>query len=569
MPPSRRRRAPSGARQTQAPLSSQPHSAESPAQDDPSPGQRDHYSYQEMVDHLRKVRASSGEQGLKSKKKRRRRSYQPIREKRRRRLRTMLVLLLVVLPIGSFIVGSFLLSYVKYEREPFREEMSANVSRALGMRGEFADLFNVSRLKVKNRGFSARGSSRSLLEAFDLSGIEAQLRVSSFLSSEWRIPRVGIEQAMLHLRPLPAKTDAEAAAPVPEETHEILAAGLGLSGVPESYQVERINFRRLDAFFGANPDLPHRLEGLRVAMDRRKDGFSINVDRGLVKYFYWPEFQIVVADLFLDSEKLEVERAELVTTGDLEDPGTCEVTGEIRFSPSPSVDLSMDFSNISLGEVVNADHWGERVLGRVSGKLTVKGGLTVDDLPVIKGKIQIPELSIRNLPILTKLSTHFGMGELKRMRFDVFEAQIHQEGSTIGLHDIYGYRPGVAGLTGAITVQANHTIHGAFEFGLPDQTLEKMHDGTGGIRGRPDFFHTRVGAPLFWATFTVTGNLEEPEDTLGSQLEDFFQRNRQPAEQRQSTQFQRPPPLSRGPSEAYRQRLQDLFEHFTSEAQNP
>ena len=70
-----------------------------------------------MIDHLRKVRGSTEQQGLKSKKKRRRRSHQPIVQRRKRRNMSMLAFLLLVLPVVAFVGGSFLFSSMAYEGE--------------------------------------------------------------------------------------------------------------------------------------------------------------------------------------------------------------------------------------------------------------------------------------------------------------------------------------------------------------------------------------------------------------------------------------------------------------------
>lgn len=518
-----------------------------------------------MVDHLRKVRSTSGEQGLKSKKKRRRRSHQPIREKRKRRFFLVGAFLLVFLPIASFIGGSFLFSYMAYKGERFRKEMSASVNESLGIQGEFEDTFKVSKLTMKNRKFSAVGADDSVLAAFDLSNLEARLRASSYFSKAWRISHLVTDRAMMHFRPLPAGTNtqqANATAPV-EETIKILAAGLGFSGVPDLYHVERISFRELSANFGVNPDLPHRLEGLHVTMNRTKSGYFISADRGTLNYFFWPQFQVDSADLTLFSDgRLAVHGINLST----EEGGTASVTGELQLGKNPSVDLTAEVSEIKLDSMVNEETWGNRVLGLVSGEFEIKGDLTMGKLPTITGKIQVPEFSVKNLQILTALSNHCGIAELKRIEFDLFEARIHQEGGSIRVYDIFGKKSSLAALTGEFNVKTNHTIEGSFEIGLPDATLEKMATGEDGVnRGRPSFFKSKAdGTSYGWASFEVWGNLENPIDNLDRPFEAYLSKSGSynPREHRRTTTFQRPQPLHEGPQDTYLERLNGLFDLY-------
>lgn len=579
MPPSRRRRAPSGAREEShsqrrsAPSGERRErpSEEASSSEGDSP---DHYSYEEMVDHLRKVRSTSGEQGLKSKKKRRRRSHQPIREKRRQRFMVMVASLLIVLPILTFVGGSFLFSFMAYKGERFRKEMSVSVSEHLGFQGEFEDTFNVHRLTIKNRKFSAVGSENSVLAAIELSNLEARLRASSYFSDVWRIPHLVADRAMLHLRPLPPgqNQSAEAAAPVFEETLKILAAGLGFSGVPDSYKAESISCRHLSANFGANLDLVHRLEGLHVTMNRTQSGFFINADRGTVQYFYWPEFEVDAADLSLDGDgKLTIHRATLITQSEgNEEEGVCSLSGEIHLGANPSIDLSIEVSNIKLDHMVNQRTWGNRVLGLLSGTFSIKGDLSMDSLPTISGSIQIPGLSVKELPILTALSVRCGIAQLKRIEFDLFEAQIEQKGNSIRVFDIYGSQSSIAALTGQFTVHPNHNIDGSFEIGLPDSTLEEM--GKDNENGRPAFFKPKADDTKYgWAAFDVTGNLESPLDNLDRQFEAYLtgSGSYNPREYRRTTTFQRPQPLHEGPKEIHQQRLEGLFGQYVDEGLAP
>lgn len=560
MPPSRRRRAPSGARDSQpspsSPSSKGPSNAEAPRAVDGSDAAPDHYTYQEMVDHLRKVRSSSNDQGLKSKKKRRRRSNQPIRAKRRRRLMVMGTALLILLPILAFVGGSFLFSYLAYGGEKFRKQMSESVSETIGFRGEFEDPFVVSKLSMKNRKFNAVGPDDSVLTSLILTNTAARLQFGSFFSEDWKIAHLITDRAELQLRPVPPKLEETALAPV-QEAIEILAAGIGFSGAPEGYEAERISCRSFDAIFGANPDQPHRIEGVHINMTRSEEGYFITADGGAVTYFYWPQFTVESADLMWHYDgRLVVNRANLVT----ENGGTCTITGEVRLGSDPSIDLEMAVENVKVSDMV-AKAWNTRVLGRLNGTFSLKGGLTMGDLPVLTGKLTIPGLSVKNLSVLETLSLNFSTAELKRMEFDEFSASLEQVGNRLRFYDIYGKRSSLAGLLGEFTVEPNHNLRGRFEIGLPNSTLDRASkDGI--AKGRPSFFKPKPGDPYGWTSFDVSGNLEVPTDNLLRQFEAHYRGEYNPRELRSATTFQRPQALRSGPNDIYLERLNQLFNNY-------
>mgnify|MGYP007101538894 CR=1 FL=1 len=560
MPSSRRRRSPSG-----MPKSQSPRPASSPSSvpdgdggsEEDSSG-KDHYDYQEMIDHLRKVRGSTEQQGLKSKKKRRRRSHQPIVQRRKRRNVSMITFLLIVLPIVAFVGGSFLFSYLAYEGERFRKEMSGQVGAMTGFEGEFAETFSTSKFSFKNRKYSGIGPDDSILAEMDLVNLEIYPRFGSLMTDEWDISRFIVDEGKFHLRPMVPPVAGAAVDETASVTKimgpDVLAAKLGFSGAPASVKFDRISFRNFSASFGHNIEIIHNILNLHVVMNRTQTGYFINCDRGSIEYFYWPKFTVTSSDLSLsDDGILKIHLAAL----EAENGGTCEMTGTVVLTgPNPSIDLSMEVENIKVDELVNGATWSDRVLGLLSGELKLVGGLTTTDPPVLTGKISIPGLSVKNLEFLDSLEKFCGISQLKRVEFELFEAQIEQRGSTIRIHDIFGSNP--VGLTGEFTVQANHDLDGEMEIGLADSTLRNV----GG--GRPSFFVSRGDdSPYGWAKFSVTGKLDSPVDDLRRKFETILQGDWDPREHRPMTSFRRPLPLAQGAEEVYLHRLQQLFDRLS------
>jgi len=435
--------------------------------------------------------------------------------------------------------------------------MSESVSEAIGYQGEFEDPFKVSKLAMKNRKFSAVGPDDSVLAAFTLTNTEARLRFGSFLSKDWLISHLVTDRAELQFRPLPPQVEGTAKVPDLEEAVKVLAAGLGFSGVPDTYDAERVSCRHLSAEFGVNPDNPHQIDGLHMTMNKTNAGYFMTAGRGTIDYFYWPQFKIEAADLtWAPDGMLTVHRANLVS----EDGGTCSITGEIFLGSQPRIDLAIEVANVKVSDMVH-EEWSERLLGRLEGSLTLNGGLTMDDLPELKGRVKIPGLSVKNLEILSSLSLNFGTAELKRLEFDDFSATIHQKGGILRFYDIYGLNPRVASLLGEFAVQPNHSISGKFELGLPDDTLNRAtKDGI--TKGRPSFFVSKPDNPYGWTTFDVSGSLQEPTDNLDRQFDAHYRGEYNSREHRRSTTFQRPQSLRNGPTDIYLERLNQLFERY-------
>ena len=557
MPPSKRRRSPSGLPKSQSPRpSSSPASSPPPGEEGDS--SRDHYNYQEMIDHLRKVRGTTEQQGLKSKKKRRRRSHQPIVQRRKRRNMSMVAFLLLILPVIAFVGGSYLFSYMAYQSERFRKEMSSKVGEMTGFEGEFAETFSTNKFSFKNPKYSGIGPDESVLAEMDMKNLEAYPRFSSLLSDNWDIKRFIIDEGKLHLRPIAPKAvgadKGENASANPLHP-AILAAKLGFSGVPNSVNMDRVSFRNLSASFGHNVEIIHNIFNLHVVMNRTRTGYFINCDRGTIEYFYWPKFSVVKSDLSLDMEgNLKIHRASLES----EDGATCEMTGTIALGgATPSVNLSMEVANVKVDNVVNESTWADRVLGRLNGNLQLVGDLTTTNPPVLTGTIAIPGLSVKNLEFLNSLEKFCGISQLKRIEFEVFEAQIEQQGSAIRIHNIYAQNP--AGLTGEFTVRPNHDLEGKLRIGLAESVLNDISGG------RPSFFEIGDDAsPYGWAEFNVSGKLADPIDDLRRKFEMILQGDYDPREHRPMSTFRRPLPLSQGPNDIYLGRLKQLFDRLTN-----
>ena len=563
MPPARRRRRPSGSQSLPASPNADAEADRAVGPDmAPNADEPDHYSYEEMVDHLRKVRSSSESQNLKSKKKRRRRSQQPVRQRRRSRLVKTMVFLLVLLPILAFVVGSYVFSYISLKGESFRKSMTESVNEKLGVNGEFEDKFNITGRTLENRSYSAIGPKDSLVAQMDLRSLSARMRFTSMFSKDWQIDHLDCDEARIELRPLaaPAAGAAQAAFPLDDAEKangpEILAAGLGFSNDPSSFDAERISFRDISFYFGeSRNNVPRQIEHAHLVLNKTRRAYFGNCDLGILNYQFWPSMKIKSSDVsFYFDGKIVIHQASLET----EDGGTCELTGEINPNgPVPTINLSAEIANFKLSNMVNPDTWGDRLLGRMNGEFTLEGTLTKEKPPVLKGKFNIPNMSLKNMVTLNTLSKDCRIFELKRVEFEFFEGELTHSEEGIRIHDFFGKNASLIGLSGDVLVRPNHTLEGEMKLGLPDDTLNRI------ANGRPDFFESGEAA-FSWASFNVYGNLETPQDDLRTRFFQFGQGATGVRHVPRQSGFHVPRPLAEGPKDVYIKRLEQLFEDLSS-----
>lgn len=528
--------------------------------------EQDHYTQEEMMEHLRRVRHSTQEQGLKSKKKRRRRSHQPILVRRRRRVMFALAFLIIGLPVLTFIGGSYLFSYLHFETDTFRKDISQAASEWLGVQGEFETNFEVSQLKFQNQHFQGINASRSsVLAEVEMQNIEAHGRFGSMMSDAWQVSLLRCDEGLLRFRDV--MPEVELSESQENDAYPILRAGLGFHGVPGKLLVERFAANRLNVFFGSGTEPRQINEGHFIALKTDK-GYEIDIDHGTFQFGHWPIFQIGSVRMKYLAQERRFEfvpnKDSLVVAEKGDDaPGTCGFSGGFSLGGKPKLDLKANIERIKLEDLVKHNSWGKSLMGLLEGAMTFTGGLTTDAPLEIDGDLAVVGLAIKNLPILDGLENYCGVSAMKRIEFDKLKFRLVQRGREITLKDIHGRNPDYLAVVGSITIHADSSLEGELEIGLPDSIWEKKDQQSNSRRvviARPSFFEPRPGDAFSWTRVKIGGALERPEDDLISRFHQITQGTNQDRARKEA--YHRPSKPEDGKRDDFNQLLERVFDNL-------
>lgn len=319
------------------------------------------------------------------------------------------VTLMVALGLGAV---AWVKAYVR--GEAFREQLSRQVSGALGVDGSFSPLAWEDD-SVYSDGFVPDGESQAPAgRQIDAQGIRAKIDWSSFRQAAWRVPEVVIQRLQF---------DADTAAPA--QVTSVAVESNDSSGgksiwsrwLPQSVDLgvvraEDFNLtlhasgkpvltaRGLPIEFSAGGearawDILARSGGELTIADKKPlpvEGMSLRYRSG---------------DWYLNALRLApTETAKLTVDGE------STATGKFRFDSK--------FQGVRAGDVVAAD-WRQRLVGRIDGEIKSTGAWKIRKQAVHEGEVKLNEGVLTALPVLDKLAEHTRSDRFRRLVMDQAE----------------------------------------------------------------------------------------------------------------------------------------------------
>ena len=467
--------------------------------DRPPLEEKDHYSYQEMLERLEKVRSSG--HGMKTKRKRKRRSHQPIKEKRKSRFVKTMLFLGVFLPLLIVLAGSLFFSYMAYQSDPFRIAISELVSGKLGVEGQFSRRFHISKGNFFNEDFSGKGGSGDLVQKLEARKIQARVPIGTLFRKHWGIESLVVEDLSVTLNPF---SNPKAASPN-QALPRILAAGLGMTESPESVELKRFSLNNVDLIFGSDTTKrPNHILGAKATFTGATIDESMyhgTIRDGELLYSFWPMQNLVEANIIVHPNG-EIE----ITSGRLEQDtyrGRVDVSGTMKFNqPDRGAQLELNVTDLDVNQIflqrkANDDDlsWADYVQGKISGKLTLLSTFERDGDTTITGSITGTEICVKQLPMLEKLA-RFSEHYLDRITFTSFKAELEQTNHILKLKDIIARvgHDGIGRLTDSFAITGDLTmdsrsgkVRGNLDWRFDTEYADKFRGG------RPSFLSGKQG----------------------------------------------------------------------------
>ncbi|MEK7949173.1 hypothetical protein [Luteolibacter soli] len=478
----------------------------------------ENYSIDDMMDRLRTrgggprdgeaklVTREDGTQVYKMRK-RKRRSVQPKKEKekRDRRMKVAQVVGAVGLVAGA---GLTLLGSMIYLNTPgYHQKVEARIRQWTGGEPKLAQL-RVSPISVGASAFELQWPETSLLKSLTVNGLRGDLRLPSLAAGVWKgTEMVGGQGGVLTLRQ-PVGRPPASSTPGGECPFQFRYRSSQFSVLMGGGEKPAASLSSTEAIFDV--------------LDQAATTANLRFEGGTIHSGMWGDFSLEFASLQFDQAGLKVGNIRL-------SPGLKSEGGEIEIiNPTQAFldlygaksDLSIRVHRVPLAALLgpNFGAWMssevETPEGGESGTLSYEA-----NSPALIS-VRIPFRASpsaytywKQLPMFAVLGKEIGDSWFQSPHFDLeANGTLVRAGLTGGLDNLNFAARNRLTLKGRLAVDAQGTLDGALEVGMPDPLV---NEASAPVRA---VFKRREGG-YSWATVRLSGTGRQPQDDLQKQLD--------------------------------------------------
>jgi hypothetical protein len=410
----------------------------------------------------------------------------------------------VVISIGLLVLGvgvgyAMLRNYLHSDR--FRLFLSAEVSKAAGVRGEFGS-FRWDGLAVNTAKFDAEGDGP--VAAIRADALHTEVDLGGVRRGVWRLSgaRVNRVEVAVDMRDRDGPADVK---PSAEQQKEVERAKKR-SWLPDEVEVANLRIREA-AVHALIEDGEIQAHGMEVRMEAKegKNHYHADVEGGRVKlpWEWLPEVTVDRIRLRHRDGLIVVDDARMRVWGS----GLVDAAGEWDLK-AKTYAFEGHASGINLENVLN-DSWARRLTGNVTSTFVVQDrGAKL----VAHGALQVNDGMLTALPILDSLAAYADTRRFRVLKLDEARCDWEWRDGGIVLNNLVVSSDGLIRLEGRLAIK-DRQLDGRFRLGLAPGTLASIpgaetHVFLPGERG------------LRWAPLRITGTLDNPEEDLTDRLVD-------------------------------------------------
>ena len=327
------------------------------------------------------------------------------------------------------------------------------------------------------------GRQGSAIRNASLSQVRTELNWRAAFEGVWRIEDLAITQLDVGLI-TPEETAGDTSKSVPSPTG--LAAFL-----PRRFELAQAKIGAANISFGLV-----RASGMRLIVAPNAAGWMINGTGGTLTSPFLPKLGITSFRARLQGREIFLTESALK----LGPSGKITATGE---SGSGQFIRAL-WDDVDSKDILDAN--AQRYLeGKLSG--------TAEFRPpgAVRGKVQLHDGRVENVPMLAKVADFTGNPSFRRMPLQEMSTDFTNENGLLRLSNFVAESKGLLRIEGAGQRDANGHIEGRFQIGVTPQTLQWLP----GSRERV-FTVTRNG--YLWTDLKLGGTLESPTEDLSSRL---------------------------------------------------
>ena len=515
------------------------------------PKEPEQYSLDEMMERLRKrgggsepelVTRPDGTQVYKVRK-RKRRTHQPhkIRQQRRQKIRMMQLGALVVLVMLLVTGGVGMFAY--YNSSSFVDKLSSQIKEWTGGDIEFGQ-FRMTPVNASATTATMRWPEDGMLRELKLTGVSADLKITSFVSRKWIGEEVSAREGTLVLgAPAPGGGASSRTPPSP-------------SDVAFPFSFTRYRCEKMQVLFGEPGKTRLRCKNMETSFYRLPEADQLRISEGTMAAAGWPELPIERGLLEFDRNLVTISSLNLGTGA--ENEGSADITGVIDPNSDNPVVLDVTLERFPFKLI-----GGKNLVHIVNMRIDSKAKLTF-----VPGQFESHELVapfdegssskglfIGGFPFLDVLNQIFpdeGFG----LRSFTSEATgvLHRNAEGIVLENLNLKEKNFLALRGDLRISRTGNISGSVEVGVAER-LAGRHPSP---EFRKVFGHTEVG--FRWTRIELSGSVKKPVDNFREKINEALKNAR-----RSSTPENANPPAP-GSKDDLEAKFRDLIDNSAPES---
>jgi hypothetical protein len=403
----------------------------------------------------------------------------------------LLVLGILGLGIGYAVLRHYLHS------DSFRKFLSAEVSSAAGVTGEFAP-FRWQGLAVDTDSFEAQGGGP--ITHLRADGLHTEIGFGGVTRGVWEIRRSNLSRLEVSVDAT-KKAEAEKAlvskkssAPKPVKSRWL----------PSEAEMQGLEVREVVVKAILEQGLAVA-SGMKVRVEPAgaKDAYRGTVEGGRIRL----PFKIV-PEIRLDRLRLRYQDGQVFLTDSTIlawDNGRIEASGEWDMK-SRQYTLEGGASGLACNDIFSED-WAKRLTGDVSSSFVLDNA---PGFPKARGSLKIEGGVLTALPMLDALAAYADTRRFRVLNLNDAHSDWRWQAGELALTNLVLASEGLVRLEGGITIRGR-ALDGLFRLGLAPGTLASIPGAETDV-----FIAGERG--LLWAPVRITGTLDDPKEDLTERL---------------------------------------------------
>lgn len=493
-----------------------------PNRQTPAQPEKEHYTYDEMMERLRGQRSGGSGQRVKiassdgsiEVRKRKRRSHQPAKVRQQLTSKLKRNVLLVTVPLILLLIGAYLLLNVRYQSDSFRSSLSSQAAGFIGADTELSPL-NIKGLSVRSRRMFIEPEAGSLLQDAEFISLHGRLTFASLFSSDWNLTSLNALHGKLNFR-APTRsfaTGSEGQLGRHSSGSPLIGAGLGFSSKPNAFNIETARVGSTDFVWANGLRESVFIEDATLSSQLIGSQTEMLIADGKLRFGEWPEFDLETAEVSFSKDQIRVKDALLHHALLGNSAGEAKLSGVVDLSgSSPAADFVCELGGIPAKSLVQAA-WLGKIEGEVDATLNFKADLSDPDSLRVSGSFGIRDGNFGDLTPTKRLAVFLAEPRISRINFHSIRGMITIDHERRTVDDLMALAPGLLKVSGSYTIEEDGTLSGALDLQISNEILDKLPCG------RPDFFSAVEGdANMSSTTVELGGTSSEPTEDLTNRL---------------------------------------------------